>query len=257
MSSGVDILVPSWGSLPWLKLQWNCIRRFPPKVPVNYIVWDNSPTPMSEAWIKREGFASFFCNPPWSHPRSLEGLLTMSKSTIVVVMDADCIPVKAGWLDEALDALSDPKVGAAGLVNGKFEGRYRPFVHPAFFVFKRELHDLLKLTFHPLLTPEKEYFDVGSLLSMGIEDAGYLIRNLGQASASPKNLVQKTFHFCGSTKIMLGDQPAEVDLRKWAVKNHLDALSEFGLRDEFLDIIKECLPDNPLLNRYLVPDGGA
>lgn len=256
MENRVDILVPSWRSLPWLVLQWNAICRFLPKVPINYVVWDNDPSPLSTEWIKSQGFLSRSSNPPKSHPASLEELVKISNAPIIAFMDADCIPIKEGWLDEAVYWANVQHIGAAGLLNDHVHAKHREFVHPSFCVFKREVYENLRLSVMPLMWPDRDYFDVCSLMSMVLEFRGYTLKGLGRAFADTKNLTQKLFHFCGSTKGTVGEEKHEDEGRVGIVKRHLDCLADLGLLEEFLGIVRACLPDNSLLNRYLIPGGG-
>ena len=251
MGDTVDILVPSWKSLPWLRLQWNSIRRFPLKVPINYIVWDNEPSPASERWIRDQGFLSRSSTPPKSHPASLEELVKISSSPILAFMDADCIPIKEGWLDEAVSLVKVPYVGAVGLFSEHGNKKYRPFVHPSFCVFRREVYEDLRLSVHPLGLPDGTYFDVCSLMSSVLEHRGFQLKKLGDAFTGTENLSQRVFHFWGSSKGTVGMKESQEPDRKRVMKRQLDCLSDLGFLGEFVGIVRECLPDNPLLAGYL------
>lgn len=247
----VDILVASWNTLPWLKLLVSQFRRLRPKIDAEILVMNSPSTDGAEEWLKGSGIRYIQGSRNPGHAQALTDLLAISTSPFVAFMDVDAAPVKNGWLEEAIDVLSDEKVGLVGFAHTT---GVRLFVHPAFCVFRREVFDRLNLSTDVIqYATDSIYYDVGAKMSEVVELSGLSLRFLG--GAFPDEKIQggweyKVFHFCGSTAVMH-------DLEKeerwtWIVRRHEYALRHFGLLDEFLGYARESEEGNPLLSRYRI-----
>lgn len=252
MSESVDLLVVNLNTLPWLKLLVRQIQKFKPKIAINPMVWDNASSDGSRKWLLSSGIRHFLNPAPGSHSDGLIGLFKMSRAPYVVYLDVDAFPVKEGWLDEAVDAVKGERVGIAGL-GAQLPGEpHRPFIHPAFAVFRRELYVAKNLS--PQIVHHYSpdiAFDVGEVMCRKLEDEGYALKSLGsEYSYSGQIEHNAVVHARLSWHILANPEFPDDAVRAW-VKAHRALLVKFGLLEEFLRYATESVHLNRLCWRYI------
>lgn len=251
----VDILVATWNTLPWLKLLVSQMRRFRPEIEVRLLVWDNGSRDGTHAWLEKNDIFHIVSVDRKSHAQSLNSLLELSDAPYIAFMDVDAFPIQHGWLDDAVAALKDGTIGAAGLLSQNEGSAHRPFVHPAFCVFRRDLYRKLDLKPDIVYTAETA-LDVGESMCAKMEDAGYPLRFLGfnQLDVEDRGRwVNKVVHALSSTPVLSEnrlDKPF-LDMVSAVSKWHLWLLSALGLSDEFKTYAREVFPFNQKCGRYL------
>lgn len=249
MADMVNILVVNFNTLPWLKLLVNQISKYKPSIPFNLTIWDNASTDGSRAWLSSKGLWHHLHPVAASHYDGLKGAIKISDAPYVAYMDVDAFPVAHGWLEEAVAAVSDQQIGAAGLLRNL--GR-REFVHPSFCVFRRELYG--KLSLDPSIEhfENKFTYDVGEKMCKQIEDAGYRLEFLGHAWCDSQNFDKhgnKVLH-AGASAGVLGNAYLLPEWITSSVATHRNLLLRLGLWEEFLGYLRESAPLNPLCARY-------
>jgi len=239
--------------LPWLKLLAHQIDRFKPSIPSNLFVWDNASTDGSGIWLGYSGIRHYLHASAGSHCDGLIGLFGKSDAPYVAWLDVDAMPIKVGWLDDAIAVLQNDRVGATGL-RSRLPGEYhKEFVHPSFCVFRRDLYESLKLDPKIVHDPLRTAFDVGETMCSKIEEAGYRLEFLGDAISPPSELARlnnKVVHAWTSWHMLVdANFPAHgvVQIREC----HRALLSSLGLLEEFLRYVNESISWNPLCARYL------
>lgn len=256
MSERVDILVANYNTLPWLKLLVSQAERLRPKIPADFIVWDNASQDGSSAWLASKTIRHHVNPVSEAHYIGLIGALRLSSAPYVAFMDVDAFPIKEGWLDEAVNAIRDQHVGAAGLwLHIAWAGR-REFVHPSFCVFRRDLYDALALD--PSIADGITFtWDVGERMCAQIENAGYHLKFLGRATCKPEDvetLGNKVLHAGGAAGV-LGNASWPADWVKANTIAHRILLLKLGLWGEFVGYLRESAEQNPLCARYYTCDG--
>lgn len=253
MTPTVDILTVNRCNLPWLKLLVRQIERFKPEVPSELFVWDNASTDGSLEWLSGNKVKCYLNPEPGGHAHGLIGLMEKSSAPYVAFIDVDAMPIKAGWLDDAVEILKDEKVGAAGL-SLRLPGQYhKDFVHPSYCVFRRELYQQLKLDPRIVHDYERAAFDVGEVMCAKIEEAGYRLHYLGNAMSIPdeiERLGNKVVHAWVSWHMMVNAN-FPVEAVGSVISGHRALLSAFGVWEEFLGYVRESVSMNPLCGRYL------
>jgi glycosyltransferase involved in cell wall biosynthesis len=263
VNASVDILIPNFNCLPWLKLLLNAVKRFPPKVPFTISVSDSSIVDEPSEWCKANGVRLFqrtlVHRAEPSHGTNLDTLIRQTDGEFMVFMDGDAIPIRDGWLDEAISALKDEKVGAVGLGYESPDLRppHRAYVFAAFCAVRRDAFLKVGLSMMPeWRSPEEgEHFYPGEAMCYRLEDAGYKPKFTGHAACQLKDgHMNSVFHFFLSSTGL--DTLCSIELRKRAVAAHRVGLSHFGLWDEFIQYIKESSARNPACALYLDYDAG-
>lgn len=253
MSAKVDVFVVNRQTLPWLKLLVKQVSRLKPLVPSELFVWDNASSDGSGQWLSDNGIRHHKSPYPGSHAQGLIGLMERSDSPYVAYLDVDAMPIKNGWLDEAVEALKDDRVGVAGLFS-RLPGLYhKEFVHPSYCVFRRELYKRLKLDPSIVHDHERTAFDVGEIMCTRTEEAGYRLHCLGKAMSPPgeiERLGNKVVHAWVSWHMMVNENFQAKAVRD-VVSGHKALLSSLGLWEEFIGYIRESVLSNPLCGRYL------
>lgn len=252
MNPVVDVLTVNRCNLPWLKLLVKQIGRFNPAAPSELFVWDNASSDGSREWLSDNKIKCHLNPEPGSHAQGLIGLMERSSAPYAAFIDVDAFPIKAGWLDDAVEILKDEKVGAAGLFS-RLPGQYhKDFVHPSYCVFRREIYQQLKLDPRIVHDYDGTAFDVGEMMCARIEEAGYRLHPLGKAMSAPgeiERLGNKVVHAWVSWHMMVNaDFPAEAVGS--VVSGHRALLSALGLWEEFLGYVRESVSMNPLCGRY-------
>src|SRR5204863_3152434 len=107
MKSAVDILTVNCCTLPWLKLLVRQIDRLKPTIPAELFVWDSASSDGSDQWLLRSAVRHYINKERSSHAQGLIGLIEKSDSPYVAYIDIDAMPIKAGWLDDAVEILKD------------------------------------------------------------------------------------------------------------------------------------------------------
>jgi len=256
-TGSVDLLTANWNTLPWLKLLRSQVKRFQPKIKTNLMVWDNASTDGSAEWLANEKIHHVACQSEKSHGDSLAGMIEKTGSTYIAFMDVDAVPVRSGWLDEAIALLEEPGVGIVGL-SSRIDGEYhRPFVHPSFCVFRRDLYQKLNLTPYIVHDYEKKIaFDVCETMCSRIEDAGYSVKFLGNVHldlAHRKEWVNGVVH-CGSSTPVMSEKRTDlpfVEMVNAVVRWHKLLLVELGIWGEFENYIQESVRKNPRCALYV------
>lgn len=252
-SHEVDVFVVNQTMLPWLKLFVSQFDRFKPSIPAKLFVWDNASTDGSGIWLGLSGVRHHLHDKKGSHADGLIGLMGKSDAPYVAWLDVDAMPIKAGWLDEAIGILKDESIGATGL-QSRLPGPYhKDFVHPSFCVFRRDVYERLKLDPRIVHDPLRTAFDVGEIMCVKIEEAGYRLHFLGKAASPPSQLPllnNKVVHAWTSWHMLVDTSfPAHGVAQVMAI--HRNLLSFLGLLEEFLRYVTESVSLNPLCSRYL------
>lgn len=245
----VEILIPHKHSLPWLKLCYEQVRKFRPKVPYLFRVWDNASTDGSREWLlKNKENGDLDCvlsSTPRVPEMALDALIRSSYFPVLCFMDADAIPIAEGWLDEALDLLlSDEKIGAVGFTSTSS----RPITHPAFCVVRRDLYMNLKTSVATRPFVNGKMLEVAEVMSYDFEHAGYAIKSLGDCC---KMTGQKVVHFHAAAFVLDRAQNSDPSERATWARKHRDNLISVGLWDRFLEFVKETVPLNSNASVYL------
>lgn len=252
MSGQVDVFVVNRNMLPWLKLLSSQFYRLKPSIQARLLVWDNASTDGSGIWLGLSGIKHYLHNKPGSHADGLIGLMGESEAPYVAWLDVDALPIKAGWLDEAIETLKDESIGVTGL-QSRLPGLYhKDFVHPSFCVFRRDLYERLKLDPKIVHDPLRTSFDVGEAMCVKVEEAGYRLHFLGKAASPPNQLAllsNKVVHAWTSWHMLVDDWFPPHGIAQIR-EGHRRILSSLGLLEEFLRYVNESVSRNPLCSRY-------
>jgi SAM-dependent methyltransferase len=259
VDGSVDILVANWNTLPWLRLLVSQIRRFHPRIPFNIFIWDNASTDGSGDWLKKENITHYASSVTKSHSESLHTAVSMTKSPYIAFIDVDSVPIQWWWLDQAIGLLQEDKVGVVGLGSRLAGEHHRRFVHPSFCVFRRELYERLNLNPHIVhdFHDKKTAFDVGETMCAHVEDAGYLLRFVGETHldiARRDSWENRVVH-CGSSTPVMAEKRTDLpflDMVNQVVGWHRSLLTKLGIWEEFQAYAGETVSKNSQCARYLV-----
>lgn len=265
VEGGVDLLVANWNTLPWLRLLVSQVRRFQPEIKTSLFVWDNASTDGSVEWLKSEGIPHHASPVAKGHADSLSLAMGMTGAPYVCFMDVDSVPIADGWLDEAVLVLCREMAGAVGLKSGNPLPLHRPFVHPSFCVFRRELYQNLGAT--PYIVHDearKADFDVGEMMCVKMEEAEYPLKFVGDTHldlAQQKSWRNKVVHCLSSTPVLCEkrtDLPF-VNMVNGVVRWHRLLLGKLGLWQEFEGYARDTVSKNIRCGLYVdqrsVPPG--
>jgi GT2 family glycosyltransferase len=258
MTPDADILVANRNTYPWLRLQAEQITRLKPRASFRYQIWDNNSTDGSKEWLASSGIEHHPKKYHVCHSNALEALVDLSSAPVIVFMDSDAVPIKEGWLDDALETLKEPKVGAVGLQFGPNTGKGPwsiPTIHPSFLVIRRDIFKNVGLSIREERV-DGEYIDVAIPMGRRLNAAGLKLVFVGSPSLASMTPGQKVMHGYGASRVLdttylKGDNKGSEGHTQRKAKEHLVSLERFGLKDLFLQYVRETLPRNPLCNRYL------
>jgi hypothetical protein len=246
----------TWNTLPWLKLLFRQLERLKPTANLKPIIWDSGSTDGTAEWLNVKGYPHYLAGRT-SHADGLVGLLEKSKSKYVAFLDVDAVPIKPGWMDEAIDLLANESIGAVGNM-ARLPGEFHfSFVHPSFCVFRRDLYGTLGQSPHIVHDFKLgTAFDVGELMCRKMENEGYRLIYLGSNNLDPaqvNNWQNKVVHFGTATPVLAEERTDGpfLELVDAVVHWHKRLLTVFGLWDEFLDYCRESANRNPRCGRYL------
>lgn len=247
----VDLFVANYNTLPWLRLFYQQFLALRPKTNTRLFVWDNDSRDGSKEWLAASGIEHHLHPFVLLHSPTLAEFLKRATAPLVCFMDVDAIPYADGWLGDAVAHLDhDPKIGAVGLVCGSRHGNHRPFVHPAFSLFRLETIRRLDLSFYEEKS-KTDFFDVGELASKKVEDSGLELKIVGGSKFHPDNTArwnQKVAHFYGSTAVLSPDRKFTDERVRGIIEEHRRGLQHLGLFDSFMGFLRET--KNPLVARY-------
>jgi hypothetical protein len=271
----IDILVVNRNTLPFLRLLVAQAHRLKPKTPFSIYVWDNVSNDGTREWLTpalNDGLIAGYkggYRPEGSHTEGLNNLLAVTKSPFVCFMDVDSVPVRGGWLDDAIDLFRYTEIGAVGLSqkaqtpqyqgdNTRRDG-FRSYVHPSFCVVKRETLEKHNLSPGAIVGNASGFYDVCEWMCKRIEEVGLRLFYTGKAFAVPEDIGcrnQKVLHLYGSTQTLANPwMPVTTEQRmsmcQQAIARHKALLDREGLWNEFLGYVRESLKYNPLCARYL------
>jgi hypothetical protein len=269
----VDILVVNRNTLPFLRLLVAQVDRLKPATPCAIWVCDNCSNDGTREWLARamshQWITGFCCGsrPDSSHTEGLNILLAATSSPLVCLMDVDSVPVRAGWLEDAIERLEEG-VGAVGLSQAaktpQYQGDaarrdgFRTYVHPSFCVLRRETLSKYDVSPGAVMGNASGFYDVCEYMCKVLEEKGLRLEFTGKAYAAPDDLAcknQKVLHLYGSTQVLADPwMPVTSDQRTFmmrqAAQRHRQLLEREGLWVEFMRYVRDSEPRNPLCARY-------
>jgi hypothetical protein len=147
----VTVIVVYQHSMPWIDVCAHSLCHFKNKTPVRVLMVENRPN-KSEAsmragrkLVERHPNAKLLTantskvgNPGTRHAVGLLAGYNQVKSPYTMFLDADCIPIRDGWLDDVVDKQAD-MVGPPAFHN--MQDFSIPHAHPSFLLFKTKLAD--------------------------------------------------------------------------------------------------------------------
>ena len=173
---GVTIVIVNWNTHAVTRDMLRAVQQFTPG-DVEIMIVDNGSVDDSRQWLRSETSVRFVPLPAnVGHAVALDIATLLSRTSTVVTLDSDAVPLCENWLSRVLDPLSQDRVVLAGLQSR------RNFVHPVFAGLDVEAFIAKNLSFQvwklPGLADEDRVWgtncwDTGELMTSRLEPSEY------------------------------------------------------------------------------------
>ena len=141
LHEGVTVVIISWNTRGVLADVLRAVQRFTP-TEVRVMVIDNGSTDGSREMLRAwPGIRTVPLPSNAGHGAALDLGVFLARTSIVVTLDSDAIPLREGWLDSAVEPVRSGRAVLAGLRSR------RNFVHPVYLAVDTETFIKRRLSF--------------------------------------------------------------------------------------------------------------
>ena len=218
---GTTIVIVNWNTLAVTRETLFAVQALTAS-DVEIIVVDNRSTDGSREWLREQsGIRSVLLPTNAGHAVALDIAALLTRTSVLVTLDSDAVPLRAGWLDSALHPLAAPGILLAGLRSS------RDFVHPVFSALDVVAFIDRRLSFQvfrePGVAPDEVIWGVNSWDTGELMTARLGSDEVAMVPATP-NLVEGlpgmttggvVYHHGGVTRAAEVDAPPDDSYQRW------------------------------------------